>query len=137
MKIAITRIEVSPYGTFGAMTIDGRAFCVTLERPDLGNQPQVSCIPIGDYECRRKKSPKFGYTFEVMSVPGRGDILFHAGNYVKDSLGCILLGASFENTFSGERMIANSSATFKKFMLQMILVDTFWLSIARHDAGCV
>jgi len=87
----------SPHGTFGLLSIRG-VIIRTAELPWRDNTPQLSCIPVGTYECRWVKSPRFGYVYQVTGVPGRGNILIHAGNFVGDSLlglrthshGCIL-----------------------------------------------
>lgn len=135
VKMALLRLEDAASGTFGVLLINGRPFCVTLERPWYGNQQNISCIPAGAYICRRVKSNKFGMTFEVADVQGRAGILFHAGNYAKDSRGCILLGASFENVMAGQRMIANSTATFQKLMLALTDVEAFELTVAQVKAA--
>ena len=56
----------------------------------LDNKPNISCIPAGNYIIKPVNSPKFGLTYEVCDVKGRTHILFHKGNFVDDSLGCIL-----------------------------------------------
>jgi len=62
--------------TFGVLKFDNTPFAVTLELDDLENRPNISCIPAGEYICKRVNSPKFGDTFEVANVPGRTHILF-------------------------------------------------------------
>jgi hypothetical protein len=64
----------------------------TMENPWKNNQTNVSCIPEGYYRCRKRVSPKFGETYEVLNVPDRSHILFHAGNRPRDTEGCILVG---------------------------------------------
>jgi len=67
----------------------------TLEEEERGNKPRVSCIPADLYVCKRQWFNKGGYeTFEITNVPGRSDILFHAGNTEEASLGCVLVGKS-------------------------------------------
>ena len=66
----------------------------TLERPWIFNERKVSCIPTGTYLVKRHVSPKFGQCLKVQDVKGRSDILFHSGNVVNDTLGCILVGLS-------------------------------------------
>ena len=94
-RLDLVRVEESSSGVFGVLLAEGKAFCLTLEPPDLGNEPNVSCIPPGRYACRRVKSPRFGETFEVAGVPGRSHILFHAGNLASDTKGCILTGRRY------------------------------------------
>jgi len=72
--------------------------CRTTELPERNNAPQISRIPAGTYLCKWAKSPKFGWVYHVTGVPGRRNILIHAGNlagdvalgYLSHSHGCIL-----------------------------------------------
>ncbi len=130
MNIKLIRLEESDDGTFGALVIGGKVFCVTLEPPDEGNQRNISNIPPYKYICVRIKSLKYGNTFEVTNVPGRSHILFHRGNEVKDTKGCILLGNQFGKLRS-ERAILNSGFTFSMFMNMMTNVDAFELEIVE------
>ena len=130
--VDLVRLEESPSGTFGALRIDGAAFCVTLEPPDLGNQRNVSNIPPGDYTCKRVNSPRFGDTFEITKVPGRSHVLFHAGNTVDHTQGCVLLG-QYWGKLRGDRAVLNSGATFKEFMAAMGQETFFWLRIMEPD----
>lgn len=96
-RALLIRGPSSPQGTFGLLSAPGMVVR-TAELPWRDNAPQVSCIPVGTYECRWVKSPRFGYVYQVTGVPGRGNILIHAGNFVGDSSqglrtnshGCIL-----------------------------------------------
>ena len=49
-------------------------------------------IPAGVYHCGKYPSKKFGLRYHVRDVPERTYILIHAGNFVRDTHGCILLG---------------------------------------------
>lgn len=128
--LKIVRVEESEDGTFGALLIDGHAFCVTLEPPDRENQRNISNIPPGKYICQRINSSKYGETFEVTNVPGRSHILFHAGNFAKDTKGCILLARKF-GTLRGERAVLNSGKTFKEFLLKMKSINVCKLEIVE------
>jgi len=65
----------------------------TLEPPWKENRRSVSCIPVGDYTIQRRVSPKYGLHLHVRGTePQRNLILVHAGNDVKDTKGCILVG---------------------------------------------
>jgi hypothetical protein len=116
MKILeLIRLESWLGGTVGVLKIDKEVFCFTLEPKDLLNAINESCIPTGQYVCKRVNSPKFGNTFEVSNVPNRGNILFHAGNVAGDTLGCILEGSEV-GKLKGERAVLNSGKTFKAFL---------------------
>lgn len=69
--------------------------CFTLELPYVDNQHNISCIPTMGYYCSLYSSKKFGLVFKVLNVPNREGILFHKGNTVKDTHGCVLLGSSY------------------------------------------
>jgi len=98
MNVILIRGESTDHGTPGALMSTGFE-CLTTELPWRDNTPQISCIPVGSYKCVWRKSPKFGWCYHVLDVPGRGNILIHPGNlagdvalgYLSHSHGCILL----------------------------------------------
>ncbi len=49
-------------------------------------------IPLGCYSGIIRNSPKFGKDAIYIDVPGRSGIMFHVGNSIHDSRGCVLLG---------------------------------------------
>lgn len=93
--LTLKRIAMNDHGTFGVLTDNHTPLALTLERPWLQNRADVSCIPEGNYICKRVRSPKFGDTFEVADVPGRTHILFHSGNTMDHTKGCVLVGQRF------------------------------------------
>lgn len=130
--VELIRLENHPdFGTIGVLKVAKQLFCVTLELPNKQNATNVSCIPTGQYYCRRYDSPNFGATFRVDQVPGRTQILFHAGNTFADTAGCILLGEKAGKLKTYERAVLNSGATFSDFMKRMISVDLFHLTITE------
>ena len=136
MKAELVRIEESEaYGTFGVLKIDGEIFCVTLEPPDNDNMRRKSCIPVGEYECARYTSQRFGVTFTVRDIPGRTGILFHAGNTKADTSGCIILAEKFGKLKLGEnqRAVINSGVTFKAFLDKLGDINVFKLSIKDYS----
>ena len=110
--IRITEIED---GTFGVLLDEKIPFALTIERPWLGNLKGVSCIPSDSYICKRIDSPKFGNTFEVTDVPYRSEILFHKGNIMDDSHGCIIIGEQFEY-LGGKVAVLSSAKGFSEFL---------------------
>ena len=128
--LELLRIESSASGVFGVLRVDGRAFCLTLEPPDRGNQRDVSCIPDGEYVLRRTVSPRFGETFALQSVPGREHILLHPGNTQEDTRGCILPGQSFGALPRG-RGVLRSRAAFAELMARLEGQDQCVLSVRR------
>ena len=132
MNLTLTRDDFRPDGIFGSLIFDGDPgrFCVTLEHSYDG-QPKVRP---GTYTCiRGTHSLHNGIpfkTFEITGVKGHGGILFHAGNFNRDSEGCVLIGntiASDPNT--GDEMITGSKAEFKQFMARLEGIDEFQLAV--------
>lgn len=83
------------------LTEDGKHISYSLELPWLSNRKSISCVPAGTYALRLVKSARFGMQWHLenvdlgVSVDGnttRTHVLIHAGNWVKDTNGCILLG---------------------------------------------
>ena len=130
-NITIIRLEESSQGTLGALRINGRLFCATLELPDKGNAANISRIPPGKYIAAKTRSPRFGETFEVLDVPHRSHILFHAGNTKDDTQGCILLGRKW-GVLKSERAVLNSGATFRDFLAILADHDEFNLTVEEH-----
>jgi hypothetical protein len=127
--VELIRLEENEnYGTFGVLRIMKQVFCVTLEPADLENASFVSSIPAQQYLCELHVSPKYGETFQVMNVPHRDSVLFHPGNRVKDTKGCIILAEHF-GKLQGDRAVLNSGNTFKRFMHLAKQFQTLHLTI--------
>lgn len=128
--VILKRVASRDDGTFGVLMMDGTLpFAVTCERAWRNNEKQISCIPSGTYLCRRILSPKFGWTFQVMEVPDRSEILFHKGNVDDDSRGCILTGESFSTWDDGSVSVAQSGVAFDEFMERLRGRDEFMLQV--------
>ncbi|MWN30999.1 MULTISPECIES: DUF5675 family protein [unclassified Gilliamella] len=94
----LTRLKTSEHGTFGKLQLPSGTILSTLELLWKDNQRQISCIPVAIYQCDIVNSPKFGRVYQVKDVPNRSHILIHAGNWTKDTQGCILVGMSNNDT---------------------------------------
>lgn len=130
-QVRIVRLETNPeHGTFGTMLIEGEVFCVTLEPYSRNNAENVSCIPTGQYVCKRTYSPKCGDTFEITNVEGRTNVLFHPGNTDNNTKACVLLG-QYYGKLGKNRAVLNSGKTFKAFLQQMIYLKRFKLTIVE------
>lgn len=127
----LVRSEYRPDGIFGQLTdAKGHPICHTLEH-SYNNLPK---LPPGQYICVRgmhklHSTPDPFETFEITGVPGHGNILFHWGNYNKDSDGCVLLGDAPVTMPNGEKMIPNSKAAFAKFMKDLTGIKEFMLTV--------
>lgn len=116
MILTLKRIASRADGTFGVLLADGAPCAVTLERPWRDNRKGESCIPPGDYTCVRVHSPKFGPAWMVQDVPGRSEILFHAGNTFVDSHGCILVAERYVVWQDGSAAISDSRTGMAELM---------------------
>lgn len=82
-RATLARADSTDQGTPGVLTF-GTEVCRTLELPWRDNKPQRSCIPTGTYSLLWLRSPKFGFCYHVLSVPGRANVLIHAANFAGD-----------------------------------------------------
>lgn len=103
MKLELIRTYY-PRGTNGDLLLNGEQVCSTIELPWKQNRTQVSCIPEGRYELRKRYTPRFGRHFMVMNVPGRSNILLHAANDAPlEVKGCIAPVSSLTGEGKGIR----------------------------------
>ena len=51
MFVDLFRLEETSQGVVGVLLINDTVTCYTLERPYADNRTNVSCIPLGEYEC--------------------------------------------------------------------------------------
>jgi len=124
--VYLLRLRTSDMGTEGMLITQDGFECKTLELPWRDNQQNVSCIPSGEYITKIRKSPRFGLTYWVTKVPGRGYILIHSGNYAGDVEkgykshveGCVLLGKTF-GWLGKQKAVLNSRITVRAFMNHM------------------
>lgn len=128
MVLDLVRVGQSGRGTQGVLRFGAVAFALTLERPWMDNLRNLSCIPPGHYKCQRVRSPKFGNTFEVQDVPGRTHVLFHSGNTIDDTRGCILVGEEFSGTWD-KPTLASSQRGFIEFLNLLDGVQAFELNV--------
>lgn len=139
MKMLLARTESQEQGTFGLL-IHGDLQLHTAELPWRDNARSISCVPEGVYTCKRIISPKFGNTFEIMDVPGRTHILFHAGNFAgnedlgfkTDSDGCVLPGL-YKSSLNNQKVVLSSRAAFSQLMEHLVDEDEFQLTITNVD----
>jgi len=102
----------------------------TMEDAWRDNVQNVSCIPEGVYQVKRYYSPTYRECFKIQDVPGRSNILIHAGNYHEDTQGCVLLGDKV--AYNGDRrMVTSSRDEIAEFMKHMEGIDEFTLTIRR------
>lgn len=101
MDITLIRTKFLSDRTIGALHINDRLFCDTME--PARSLKIYGMIPHGEYTITLNvQSPRFLQvsTYKsinarlprLLNVPGRDGILIHPGNYPKDTRGCILVG---------------------------------------------
>jgi hypothetical protein len=132
--IQITRIRDNGAQTLGigqAKNGGGSMRFVTLEPSWLLNQPHVSCIDVGCYHTVKRTSSREGDHFHLKHVTGRSYILIHAGNYRKNTEGCILVGSHFQLLNNDEYVdVVNSKRTLTD--LRSLMPESFSTDIMRH-----
>ena len=117
MLVDLIRLEESSKsGMFGVFIVNGKIVCYSMELPWGENITDVSCIPEGEYQCIRRdnwfNSKRYGYTYEIESVPERTDILIHPANWISQIRGCIATGTSI-GTLSSKRAALSSGRAFR------------------------
>lgn len=119
-----------------ALYADGKMFQI-LERPWLGNKPNVSCIPAGAYKCRymeRSPSGKYRNIYVVENVHGRTGILCHNGNLVSHTKGCLLIGKR-RGFLSGQPAVLSSRTALGEFVGLMEKQDFELIIIGNQILG--
>lgn len=115
--VTIKRTEDNGVQTRGELFIGETYFAKTLELPWRENKKNISCIPLGNYLCKRTFSIKLlKYTYEVLNVISRDGIRLHPGNFFFDVEGCILMGSNFMDLNKDNQLdLVNSRATLQRF----------------------
>lgn len=122
MRLVLKRVAMTPEGAFGVLLADGHPFAVTLEQTDAA---LATKIPPGVYRCEPTIFHRGNYaTYEVTGVPGHTRLLFHMGNYEKDTEGCILVGSEFRSSW-----IAGSRLAFQTFLAKTDAATGFELEV--------
>ena len=108
MLLNLTRKPSSNGCTFGILIVDGQNPVYTLERPEVQ-------IPTGTYSVEITWSPRFNRPLPLLDgVPNRTDIRIHAGNWPRDTDGCILVGLGL-----GQGMITQSMLALDPLITQI------------------
>jgi hypothetical protein len=129
MQLLIVRSNQlsSASGTFGTMSIDGQAFCVTCEQPWNNNLANQSCIPAGTYTLIPYNSPAHGATvvfhnpaLGIYGTPemipagstGRSLCEIHNANWPFQVQGCVAVGQIVTSIAPNGQGVTNSVNTF-------------------------
>lgn len=128
----------------GELFIEGQHECWTLERlrhDPVSSTPygKMCCIPPTPkgvpYEVVMRYSPHFKCDMpHVLNVPGRQDIEIHAGNWVKNSEGCPLVGHQ-----KSHDMLLDSATESKELNAKLAAVittgDRVWLEVIEPEGS--
>ena len=110
VNLLLIRDTFSSESTIGELFVNGERMCDTLELPWKDNKRSISCIPAGEYKVRlrpaRQSATRDYLHLLVQKVKDRSHILFHRGNYAKDTRGCILVGMTSQQDFVGNSTLA-------------------------------
>lgn len=110
--------------TISELSLNGVFICFTLEDGYKAEKVRGETrIPGGRYEIVDRKEGKifekqkrkfgFGFVPWLKNVPNYEWILIHIGNYISETLGCLLVGERIEMA-NGNYCIGNSTLAFKK-----------------------
>ena len=125
----LKRVAYTSEGTFGVLLHNGIPFAVTAEEVWRGNKKNISCIPTGQYLCKRSYFNPGDYeTFLIKDVPKRSKILFHIGNTIADTQGCILIAERFEH-LNDRLAVWHSKEGFNEFIRRTSDYDEFMLEV--------
>lgn len=134
MNLILKRLRFQEDGIFGHLYDDEHKLSLqSLEHAyPLGGGGYWPKVARGPYRCVRgihqlPHKPQSFETFELLDVPGHSGILFHVGNFNRDSDGCILLGRSY-----GQSAIYESWDAFKEFMDFMAGINEFNLFVSDY-----
>ncbi len=141
MKLKLTRAVYSAESTIGALSIDGKPQCDTLE--DVARPPGEAkvfgktAIPSGVYQVVVTHSPHFGRDLPLLlNVPGFEGVRIHPGNTAADTEGCILLGKAGKTP----DFISDSRKAFDAFYPQLeaaVKTGTVLLVIEDNHPGAL
>ena len=136
MNLTLQRNNYRADGIFSSCSDEsGLPVMVTLEHAyEDGSGGFDPKIPPGQYICTRGPHRLNGMTedfetFEINGVEGHEGLLFHWGNYNRDSEGCILVGKSDAMAGDGTDMITSSRVEFADFMALQSGLDRFVLTV--------
>lgn len=122
LELSLRRYAWAPFGVFGVLPLpDGEGEPIyTAERPWLGNQRWISCIPAGTYVCAPKmfhvtKHPPGYLAIEVRGVPDRDAIFIHRANRPREVEGCIAVGTKV-GAINHEWAVLNSGLALDRLL---------------------
>lgn len=101
--------------------------CFSLERVKGLNRINKDCILPGEYQGFKRVSPANGPCIQFEDKNGRTFIQIHKGNYVGDTVGCILVGDSIGLREDNTPWVKNSVRTLERLL--DLVPDTVGITI--------
>lgn len=132
MKPKLVRFSSGVDSTLGAIFIDGKFACFTIEdeRRDV-KVPGETRIPAGEYQLRLKGWGGFHNRYlarfpdihegmlELVGVPGFTDILIHCGNTDDHTAGCLLVGDGVHENVTTPGYLTGSEPAYRRVYTQI------------------
>ncbi len=123
-------------GVAGDLHLDesGEVFCHSLELPWKNNEPNISCLPLGDYVCKVTYSPAFKKDLYLIlePFPHRDGFRIHAANRLTELRGCVAFGEKI--TQVDDSIFLATSAKWVTAVMEHFNNEPFLLQIiARPD----
>jgi hypothetical protein len=120
-RLVLNRLQKLDDRTLGRLCVfsglELEATFATLELPWRNNEKGNSCILSAFYTVEPRRSQKFGDHLIVLNAAPRSDILFHHGNFPKDTTGCVLVGSDFSDIDQDKKLeITNSKRAMQKLV---------------------
>jgi hypothetical protein len=118
--VYLIRNEVTSKGIRSVLFAKGKTF-YTLERPWVGNERNISCIPSLTYYVKfleSSASGKYKNVYHIQDVPGRGGVLIHNGNIIAHTRGCVLIGL-VKGILRGMIAVLSSKVALRRFVRLM------------------
>lgn len=95
--IYLQRISSSANGTIGRVTIPTTIPGINVPLVFHSLEPSTPCLSSGIHKCVYAWSNKFNKHMCFVEDKNHVGIMFHKGNFVKDTKGCVLLGSNSHN----------------------------------------
>src|SRR5258706_2283885 len=113
MKLELRRYVVGKSHTIGKLSLNDKFICYTLEdkiMPPGEKIPGETAIPFGIYDVILSYSLRFKQELPLLkNVPNFEGVRIHAGNTIKDTEGCILVGTDY----AGDALLESRKALRK------------------------
>ena len=153
MQIEVIGLEQTTDSTLSKMMLDGNYFAFVIEDGYRKvKEMHKTRIPDGVYKVVKRTRGGFferyrrqyGHKFalELQDVPGFYDVLIHAGNYVGDTSGCLLVNrwAGFDGmkqVFEGKESVPMYRELYKRIEAAMEAGETITIALRRDQLNAV